>query len=278
MSQPPTQREYWNSPVGDEWARQADRTDTMFTALTQAGLSALNLQPGERVLDIGCGAGKTALTAAQQVGPNGHVVGVDISQPLLALARQRAEAIGANIDFIEADAGAADIPGAPFDVAFSRFGVMFFDDPPAAFANIRKSLRPGGRFVFICWRPFTENEWTHASLDALTPMLSAPLPPPDTNLPGPLSLSDSAKIRSILDASGWRDVSIEGWEGALILGADPNDAASYLLKIGPSARAIKEHGLDAVAAERLIVKRLAQAQTSAGVSLGAACWIVRAMA
>jgi SAM-dependent methyltransferase len=278
MPLPPTQREYWNSQVGEEWVRQANRTDAMFSDLTQAALGALNAQPGERVLDIGCGAGQTALAAADAVGAAGHVVGIDISVPLLDLGRQRAAAVGANIDFIEADAGAAAIPGAPFDAAFSRFGIMFFDDPPAAFANIRSSLRPGGRLAFICWRPFDENEWTNAPLNALTPMLSAPLPPPDTSLPGPLSLSDQAKVRTILGASGWRDVSIESWEGKLIIGANAGDAASYLLKIGPSARAIKEHDLDAAAAEQLIVKRHKQAETPAGVSLGAACWIVRASA
>jgi len=274
----PTQREYWNSKVGEEWARQADRTDKMFAPLTQAAFSKLDLQAGERVLDIGCGAGETALTAARQVGSAGHVVGVDLSQPLLALGQQRAQASDVNIDFIEADAGAEPIAGAPFDAAFSRFGVMFFEDPPAAFARIRTNLRPGGRMVFVTWRPFTENVWSSAPVEALSPLLSAPLPPPDPNLPGPFGLSDAAKIKTVLETSGWQELSIEPWDGALAIGKDAKDAAAYLLKIGPSARAIAEHGLDPEAAERLIVERLAQAQDAAGVALPAACWIVRAVA
>lgn len=280
MSEPsrPTQREYWNSKVGEEWARQADRTDKMFEALTHEAFSVLNLQAGERVLDIGCGAGETSLRAAQQVARDGRVVGVDLSQPLLDLGRSRAQASGLRIDFIEADAGAVAIPGAPFDAAFSRFGVMFFEDASAAFANIRQNLRPGGRLVFLCWRTFSENAWGAAALGALSPLLDAPLPPPDQTLPGPFAFADPGKIASTLEASGWRDIAIEPWDGQLSIGADAEDAAAYMLKIGPSARAIAEHSLDPDAAKRLIVERLTEAQGAGGVSLAAACWIVRANA
>jgi SAM-dependent methyltransferase len=279
MSEPnrPTQREYWNSPVGEEWARQADRTDKMLASVTRAGLGALALQPGEHVLDIGCGAGVTSLAAAQQVGADGRVIGVDISKPLLELGRQRAVS-KPNLTFIEADAGAGAIPGAPFDAAFSRFGVMFFEDAIGAFAHIRASLRPGGRLVFISWRPFQENLWSYAPSRALNPLLPAPLQPADESLPGPFFFADPAKVRTTLAASGWSGVSVDPWDGPLIVGADAKDAAGYLLKIGPCARAIAEHGLDPVAAEHLIVNCLAEAQTPAGVSMAAACWIVRATA
>lgn len=277
MTEPrPTQLEYWNSKVAEEWVRQADRTDAMFTALTQAGLNALQLQRGERVLDIGCGAGDTSLKAARLVGPGGRVVGVDISRQLLELGRERAG--GLNVDLIEADAGAGAAPGAPFDAAFSRFGVMFFDDPPAAFANVRASMKQGGRLVFICWRAFPENVWSFAPVGALAPLLAAPLPPPDESLPGPFAFANAGKIEAILAAAGWRGVSVTPWDGALRVGANAEDAADYLLKIGPSARAIAEHGLDPAAARRLIVNRLAEAQTADGVVLAAACWIVCATA
>ncbi len=280
MSEPvrPTQREYWNSKVGEEWARQADRTDKMFGALTQAGFDALNLQPGERVLDIGCGAGETTLTAARRVGPNGHVVGVDISRPLLDLGRNRAKEYGFAVDFLERDAGIAEVPGAPFDAAFSRFGVMFFETPSAAFTQIRKNLKPGGRMSFICWRPFAENFWSQAPLAALTPMLPAPLPPPEENVPGPFGLADPSKTEAILETAGWRDISITPWDGPLHIGDDAEDATAYILKIGPSARAIAEHGLDQKAAKQLIIKRLQEAQEPNGVWLPAACWIVSAVA
>jgi len=275
---PPTQREYWNSKVGEEWARQAARTDRMFTGLTQATLDALALQPGERGLDIGCGAGDTTLKAARLVGEGGHAVGVDISRPLLELARGRARVEGLSIDFIEADAGAAPIDGAPFDAAVSRFGVMFFDDPTAAFARIRGTLRPGGRMVFICWRTLAENLWSSAPIEALAPLLPGPPPPADTNVPGPMSLSETSKIRAVLEGAGWRDLSIAPWDGPIVMGRDADDAAAYLLKIGPCARAIAEHKLDTAAAKSLIVDRLQRAHGPSGVSLAAACWIVSAKA
>jgi SAM-dependent methyltransferase len=279
MSEPqrPTQIEYWNSKVGEEWARQADRTDTMFAGLTQATFKALDLKAGERVLDIGCGAGATTLTAAQHVGPTGHAVGVDISKPLLELASARANGI-ANIDFIGADAGVTDIPGAPFDAAFSRFGVMFFENPVAAFTRIRANLRPGGRIALICWRGFLENKWTSGPVGALTPMLPAPLPLPDETLPGPMFFADPSKPKSVLGSAGWQDITVEPWDGDLLIGATAEDAAAYLLKIGPSARAIADHKLDPIKAEQLIVENLAKSQGPEGVSLAAACWIVRATA
>jgi SAM-dependent methyltransferase len=277
MTDRPTQREYWNSPVGDEWVRHADGIDRMLASLTQASFDALKLQAGERVLDIGCGGGATTLKAADIVGTRGRVVGVDISQQLLGLARQRAEG-REHVRFIEADAGAGAIPGAPFDAAFSRFGVMFFDEPVAAFANIRRALAPGGRLVFACWRPFAENLWTAQPLTALTPLLKEPLKPADPNLPGPFALSDPNKISTILDGAGWRDVSITRWDGDVVLGADAHEAAAFLLKIGPCARAINEQGLDPVEARRLLLEFLQRLEGPNGIARPAACWIVRALA
>jgi SAM-dependent methyltransferase len=275
---PQTQQEYWNSKVGDEWANHADRMDRMLQPLTRAALDLLALQPGERVLDIGCGGGATTLAAAEQVGGAGAVVGVDLSRQLLDLARKRADASGFNIEFVEADAGVAPLPCAPFDAAFSRFGVMFFGDPPAAFERLRAGMRPGGRLVFVSWRTFQENLWTFAPLSALAPMLTAPLPPPDPDAPGPFGLSDSAKIEKILGASGWSDVSISRWDGDLRIGDNARHAAQFLLKIGPCARAVADQQLDAARAEGLLAEFLRAHETPAGVSLPAACWIIRTRA
>jgi len=279
MSEParPTQREYWNSQVGDEWVLHADAIDKMLADLTQAAFAPLNLQSGERVLDIGCGSGAATLKAAQLVAASGRATGVDISRPLLELARRRAKGRG-NLAFFEADAGAADIPGAPFDAAFSRFGVMFFDQPVAAFRNIREAMAPGGRLVFASWRPFAENLWTAQPLAALTPMLKEPLKPVDPDLPGPFALSDAGKIHRILDAAGWRDVSIGRWDGDVVLGANAREAAAFLLKIGPCARAINEQGLDAAEVERLLLQFLATIEGPKGIARPAACWIVHASA
>lgn len=277
MPERPMQREYWNSQVADEWVRNADAIDRMLVSLTDAAFEALALRGGERVLDIGCGSGATALRAADLVGESGRVVGVDISQPLLELARQRAAGRG-NVAFMEADAGVDSIPDAPFDAAFSRFGVMFFEEPVAAFANIRGAMMAGGRIVFACWRPFIENHWTAKPLAALTPLLKEPLTPADPNAPGPFALSEPEKVRRILSEAGWRDVSVAPWDGDVVIGADAEEAAAYLVKIGPCARAINEQGLDAAAAERLLLEFLAKHEREEGVALPAACWMVGAQA
>jgi SAM-dependent methyltransferase len=282
MSDPtrPTQREYWNSKVGDEWARQADLMDAMLRPVTDAGFARLQLIPGERVLDVGCGAGATTLLAAVHVGEGGRVVGVDISRPLLALAEARAVARGGNVRFVEADVANAPIPGAPFDALFSRFGVMFFDDPVHGFTRMREALRPAGRIVFICWRPFAENGWAHAPLAALKPLLQGPVAPPDANAPGPFQLQDAARIEATLAGAGWRDVLLARWDGEVLVGGGggADAAAAFLMKIGPCARAIAEQRIDPALAARTLTDFLRRHETAVGVSLPAACWIVRAVA
>lgn len=274
-----TQTEYWNSKAGEEWARQADLMDRMLQPLTQPAFDLLNLKPGERVLDIGCGAGATTLQAASYIG-DGQAVGADISRPLLELARERAAAKGANAHFVEADVSAAPLRDAPFDAAFSRFGVMFFNDTAAAFAKIRAAMTPNGRIVFICWRTFKENGWAHAPLVALKPMLKAPITPADPDAPGPFQLQDPDKTKAMLATSGWRDVSITPWDGDVLVGGggDADSAAAFLLKIGPCARAITDQQLDAAEAQRLLADFLRKHETPSGVALPAACWIVRAVA
>lgn len=276
---PLTQTEYWNSKVGEEWARQADVMDRMLQPMTQPAFDLLNLKPGERVLDIGCGAGATTLKAASYIGDS-IAVGVDISKPLLDLARERAAAHGANAHFVEADVAAAPLRDAPFDAAFSRFGVMFFDDNAAAFAKIRAAMTPSGRIVFICWRTFKENGWAYAPLAALKSLLKSPITPADPDAPGPFQLQDPEKIKTMLATSGWNDVSITPWDGDVLVGGggDATSAAAFLLKIGPCARAITDQQLDPAEAQRLLTDFLRKHETPAGVALPAACWIVRAVA
>ncbi|MEZ5995162.1 MAG: methyltransferase domain-containing protein [Hyphomonadaceae bacterium] len=276
----PSQQEYWNSKVGEEWASHADRMDRMLQPMTAPTFELLALQPGESVLDIGCGAGATSLAAARQVGPGGRVVGVDLSRQLLARARERAEASAANVEFLEAEVGLTPIAGAPFDGAFSRFGVMFFNEPAAAFAQIREAMAPDGRLVFICWRSFEENVWSHAPLTALTPLLKTPVSPPDPDAPGPFAFADNSRVNRILGAAGWRDIAIAPWNGDVLVGGggDAHEAAEFLLRIGPCARAIADQKLDVPAARRTLAEFLAERQLPDGVALPAACWIVSARA
>lgn len=279
MQEPLTQREYWSGKVGDEWAVHAERIDAMLAPLTEAALSFSAFKPGERVLDIGCGAGATSLEIARRVGPAGAVLGVDLSPQLLGVARSRASQAGLAVEFLEADAGAAEL-GARFDAAFSRFGVMFFDDPVHGFTRMRAALRPGGRIVFICWRPFVENGWAHAPLAALKPLLQGPVSPPDPNAPGPFQLQDAAKIEATLADAGWQEVSLARWDGDVRVGGDggADAAAAFLMKIGPCARAIADQRIDPALAARTLSDFLRRHETAGRVLLPAACWIVRAVA
>lgn len=277
MAEPISQREYWAGQVGNEWAMQAARLDIMLQPMTAAAMERAAFQSGERVLDIGCGAGATSLEIARRVAP-GAVTGVDISPPLLSVARERAAQSGLAASFVEADAGAATFDQ-PFDAAFSRFGVMFFEDPTRAFTHIRTTLRANGRLTFICWRPLLENGWATAPIAAVMPMLKTPLMPPDPDAPGPFAFSNPQKVERILGEAGWRGVSITRWDGDILIGGGGTleEAADFLLTIGPGARAIAEQNLDQAEARRRVVEQLSS-RGAHDVRLPAACWIVSATA
>ena len=197
------QIEYWNGPTGEKWAKHNSETDRSLTQAADAVLKLAAARLGERILDIGCGAGATSFLLAEQAGPGGHVTGLDVSQPLLALARARASAT--NIDFMEADAAVA--PFRPeYDLIFSCFGVMFFVDPVAAFGNIRRAASPGGRLAFICWRATEENEWVSRPYAAAKPFLPErkPVHPHAT---GPFAFSDSGRLERILLDAVFSEIS-----------------------------------------------------------------------
>lgn len=279
MTDLPLQKEFWSGDAGEKWAANADRIDAMLRPLTEDALARAGFAAGERVLDIGCGAGATSLRIAQHVQPNGSVTGVDISPQLLRVARARAAGAGLPVEFVEADAGAAKF-GDAFDAAFSRFGVMFFDDTGAAFANIRSALRSGGRLFFVCWRPLVENTWATTPIDAIRPMLQAPLTPPDPDAPGPFRLADPNKIERMLADSGWSEVKLDRWTGDVLVGGGGSleDTAEFLVRIGPCARAIADQGLDANEVRARLMDAIGPRETPDGVPLTAACWLVSARA
>lgn len=167
------QSDYWNGEVGQRWAAYHQALDAAFAPFTEALFAGAALDPGDRVLDIGCGAGDTALIAARRVGRSGRVTAADLSEPLLAVGRERAAREApdaAPIEWLRADA--QDHAFEPqFDHALSRFGVMFFEDSAAAFANIRRALVTGGRLRFLCWRSMAENQWVTLARDAVLPLL-----------------------------------------------------------------------------------------------------------
>jgi len=277
VTERPSQKEYWGGKVGDEWAARARGIDAMLWPMTEQALAVAALRAGERVLDIGCGAGATSIEIARRVSPGGNVLGVDISPQLLAVARERGA--GLPIEFQEADAGAAEL-GQRFDAALSRFGVMFFEQPTQAFRHIRAQMKPGARLVFICWRLMAENGWATTPVDALRPMLTAPLPKPDPDAPGPFAFADRAKVERILSEAGWSGIGVSSWDGDIQVGGggSPAETAEFLLKIGPCARAIADQGIDAEAAKARLMEHLAPKHGADGLKLSAACWIVGARA
>jgi SAM-dependent methyltransferase len=274
------QRSYWNQQVGPVWVAYQERLDRQIGPHGERALAALAAKPGERILDLGCGCGDSSLSLAERVAPSGQVLGLDLSEPMLVRARERAAAAGlANVSFRAADAQTAALEPASFDAAFSRFGVMFFADPVAAFGNVWGTLRPGGRLAFVCWRPVAENDWVLVPMAAAAPHL--PLPPPAApDAPGPFSFGAAERVRRILEAAGFEAIRIEPAELPMAPGGgDLDEAADTFLEVGPVASALRAMKADDSLREkvRLAVRASFEPHQRAGrVELGSAIWLVQA--
>lgn len=272
------QIDYWNSEVGARWTSMADTMDRVLLPITGALLAAAGASAGERVLDVGCGCGATSLSLAQAVGPGGHVRGIDISAEMLSEARRRA-AGRPELDFVLADAAAM-----PFerdrDLLFSRFGVMFFGEPVAAFTNLHRALRAGGRVAFACWRPVAENPWVIEPARAVADIVP-PEPAADPLAPGPFSLADPARIAAVLGGAGFQNVQARPLDSVFPLafegGADA--AVLFVRQIGPLAKRLAacERPVQQAAAARLR-ELFAGLEKEGRVEMAAAVWIVSAEA
>jgi SAM-dependent methyltransferase len=229
------QAKYWNSAAGEVWVQEQARLDVELDPLGRAARAALDPRPGEQILDVGCGAGQTTLQLASAVGPTGRVVGVDISAPLLAAAARRD--LPAHVSFVRADAQTHAFEDR-FDGVYSRFGILFFDDPVAAFANLRAALKPQGRLAFVCWRSFEENPLMAAPMAAAAKHLP-PLPPPDPNAPGPFAFANRSRVTGILEAAGFGTVAVTPHD-ELIGGNDRAATLEIALKMGPLGRILRE--------------------------------------
>jgi len=243
-------RRYWNNVAGPRWAAAPGSRERRNRESLELLLGRLELRGGENVLEIGCGAGALTLPLAAAVGDRGRVVAVDISEPMLAVARQRVGERGlANVTLHLGDAQVFALERATFDVATSRMGVMFFADPVAAFRNIGAALKPGGRLVFACWGPLSENRHWLVAYDLAVRHLGPPAPKP-AHEPGPMAFADPGYIRGILDTAGFAEINVERAHPT-ITGGTPAEEARQALAMGPTARLIDEKNPDEVTRQAL---------------------------
>jgi SAM-dependent methyltransferase len=272
---------YWNEISGPKWVALHERVDTQIAPLGRLAMERAGFRPGERVLDVGCGCGATTLDVARRVAPGGAVTGVDLSGVMLDVARARAGGVpDVPTAFLNADAQTHVFDAGGFDAVFSRFGVMFFADPVAAFGNLRRALRPGGRLAFVCWQALADNPWMVVPLAAAARHLELP-PPSGPDAPGPFSFADAGRVRHVLESAGFADVALETVRRDMLLGGggDLEPTVEFLLQMGPTGAALRQAD---PARTPLVADAVREALrpfvTPDGVCLGSAAWIVTASA
>jgi SAM-dependent methyltransferase len=267
---------YWNEEGGTAWVERQEHVDRMLSVFLPCLLDAVSPQPGDHILDIGAGAGATALAVAEAVGPSGRVMALDLSRPLLDRLEERAAASGVgNVITRVADAQTASLPAEHFDSLLSRFGVMFFDDPPAAFANLARAAKPAGRLAFVAWQPVTENPWFSVPLRAAMAVVpDAVLPPPGS--PGPFAFGDPDRVRAAL-AGGFSEVRVESLRLEIDCGTidEATDFSVHSGLVGRlTGRADAEVKAAVAAAIHESIRELAG--SDGRVRVGSATWLVTA--
>ena len=271
--------EDWSGEMGERWLANLDRFEGMIAPVGQALLERAAFRDGERVIDIGCGAGATSLDIAKRIGARGAVLGVDISPVLIAAAEGRAHVAGAaNVRFRCADAATASLDEPPFDRAFSRFGVMFFGDARAAFANLHRFVRGGGRIDFSVWAPARENAWVAQTLAAIGQFVALPAPTP--RAPGPFALDDPAYVGELLEGAGFSSVAFETWRGGQPIGgpgATPEEAVAFVFDAMSFGKMLDEAGTDTRAKVRgKLLELYTRYRASDGIRMSGTAYFVTA--
>ncbi|MGH7065995.1 MAG: methyltransferase domain-containing protein [Stellaceae bacterium] len=271
-------RDYWNQVAGPRWAAAPEARERRNRESIALLLDRLALAGGERVLEIGCGAGALTVPLATAAGGSGRIVALDISEPMLGAARKRIAEHGiGNVELRLGDAQVFAFEKDAFDVATSRMGVMFFADPAAAFGNIKGGLKPGGRLVFACWAPLAENRHWLISYDVALRHLGPPAPPP-AHEPGPLAFGDPDYIRGVLTAAGFAEIAVDRAHPTIICGA-PDEEARQAVAMGPTARLIEEKKPDEATRQTIIreIEAAFAAEAASGpIRLAATIFLVSA--
>lgn len=266
----------WNGALGQRWVEEQADIEGIARPFGLAALEQAAPQPGERVIDVGCGCGSTTFELASRVGAAGHVLGVDVSRPMLTAAQTRlSQSQGAPITFREGDASAVELP-TDFDLMYSRFGMMFFADPVSALRHLRGALRVGGRLVFVCWRQARDNPWAVTPVLAARQALGLEPPPADPHAPGPFAFADDQRLGGLLMRAGFDDVAMRRVDAPLLVGATAADATAKMLRIGPVARLAGEVDPDRrpLVAQAVMAALAPLAAADGSVTLQGSTWVV----
>jgi SAM-dependent methyltransferase len=274
------QFEFWEE-LAPGWLASEEHTELVAASFGIAAMNRLGLRAGARVIDIGCGGGATTLALATVVGPTGEAVGVDIAPAMVRAARQHAAAAGVeHARFLATDAQVDDLGDAVFDAAYSRFGVMFFADPGAAFANVRRSLRPGGTFAFACWANLFANEWMFVPGAAVISVTGALPPMPGPGEPGPFSLEDPQHVDELLRGAGFTQIEAAVHEETVALPSSKIESlVSLSSRVGPVREALRTaDAATAASIEQAVRQALVERIANDEVRLSASALIVSASA
>jgi SAM-dependent methyltransferase len=275
----PATPEYWNGEGGRRWLAHMDQTERLLEPLTTSLYEAAAVVAGEAVLDVGCGGGATSREFARRAGPAGRVTGVDVSAPILAVARERSRHLPNRV-FETGDAATAAAPARRYDVLASRFGVMFFADPAAAFGNLRHWLAPGGRLAFLCWQSLDRNPWMAVPASAAFRIVPPPPPPPpEPGVPGPFAFADPERTLGILEQAGFRRRHATP-VCAGMRWVEPTTALDYVMEMGVLGRALQDQPEAIRSKVRAAVGGVLAEHTGddGAVVLDCAAWLVTAAA
>ena len=269
------QVEFWNDRPGISWARHSDSVDAMFGGFTDAILDESGVRSDDRVLDLGCGAGGLSVPLAERA-TDGSVTAIDVSEPMMEVARRRAREAGVDIRFVLGDAAVHPLGEGVFDLLASRLGAMFFDDPVRAFSSLRRSLAPGARAVLAVWREPRDNPWAMAPVSAVRPHLEIP-PRSGPEEPGPFAFADPDRVRRILREAGFVSPTCTPLDLEMPVGGSVAEAVGFLIEVGPLATPFLAADDGArQRARNALADMLEDCRRGDEIMLGGGCWIVAA--